>query len=205
MNETPIDAHNPNYRSAPHVKLNPLTPEQQALVLEHLPMAYKLAAWFSRSTPAARDDNYSLAAESLCRAAIRHDHCSGAPFRFYAHLCVTYALRTSYRLARPSGFRGSHISHVPCPQTVDLSASLPDSSFSVGFELESDDTFRFLLSKVDKISSEALWLYFLSPTCAGNIYAVGRVLGLTRSTARNVVKNSIEYLKTYCKNHQVCP
>lgn len=82
-----------------HPSASPLTPitDRDALIRDHLGLAYNLAARYARPGGGLREDLRQVAAEALIKAADRYDPGRGVPFHGFAMPYINGSLKRYFR------------------------------------------------------------------------------------------------------------
>lgn len=168
-----------------------LSEDQQALVVEHIDFALRIARRQTAHTKWLREDAESVALETLCGEILRYDPSRGLPFRGFVARRIAGAVQD---LIRATSLVGKLRSGVYRPQTYPLGAivcideegipltyeDLIQSSYpSPQARVESDDSFESLLSYLTD-RPHCHELFRLVYTQGMTIMEAARKIGVTR-------------------------
>ncbi len=114
------------------------------LIHEYLPLARRMAAWYTRSRrdPDARRDAYSDALLGLMTAARSFDATKGAVFQTFAYRKILWAMKDGSRLRSPWSRRQLRAGP---PVVHQLSVDLPRDSAPPSADLDARDELERML------------------------------------------------------------
>jgi RNA polymerase sigma factor for flagellar operon FliA len=151
----------------------------QKLILDYIPLANKIAWQKSKKTPNSItfEDLKSVAYLGLVEAANKFDPNKG-PFYIYASIKIN----------------GHIIDHLRFYKKNDINKMIEQDSFIEYSHLDLIDFFDFIESKLDKISSKIIKMYYLEEK---TMKEIGKAQGITESRVCQILKKCNCKLKNF--------
>lgn len=183
-----------------------LTPEQQALALTCLGLAWERAIYWQDRAGKHGDiaDVTGAAMEGLCDAAARFDPGRGQPFPCYASMRIDGTIMDALRRLNNPQCRS--LSPEDMPRVVRL--DMPPGESTTGtlaetltdacdpFEaVDSHDGFEAVIAHVNGVHREILKLLYLDPSC-GSFRRVGKRLNRSESWAWTRYQEAIRAIRS---------
>ncbi len=186
----------------------PMTPEQQALAMDYLPLARNLAKPFKTAWAPYRDDFESAACLGLIEAAQTYDPSKRVEFPTYARRRILGELRDVKRDMQLSGWRDDETP----PKVQHLGSGTEEEGRVLGAtpdrpvekEIEARDTVEHWLTRLPKAHANVCRLIYLEDMTGPQ---AGAALGRSKTRFNILYKESLAMLNEsfYWKNKSAHP